>query len=147
MTGKICPYCRQSFSPSRYHSNQEICSTSECQRQRRTDYHRKKFAEDPSYREQCRDSQRNWREKNHGYMKRYRAREDPAEERPPDRRRNLLRRLREVVKNNVALDLKSSDAEIWLVGPPRLANEKNIFASAQVIVLQGTLHAVVVNDM
>ena len=57
MKDRICRYCTQNFSPSRYHPDEQICSSAECQRRRRADYHRKKVFEDPAYREQCLDSQ------------------------------------------------------------------------------------------
>jgi hypothetical protein len=67
-----CPYCRELFTPSRYHPDQVVCSGRECQRQRRTDYHRQRFKTDPSYCEQCRDSQQQWREQHPEYMRNYR---------------------------------------------------------------------------
>jgi len=71
MTVKICTYCRKKFECSRYHPDQQVCSSKECQRRRRTDYHRKKLQDDPVYREQCLDSQRKWRERNPEYMQKY----------------------------------------------------------------------------
>lgn len=50
-----------------------------------------------------------------------------------------LRRLLKSVKNNVALDLKSIDGSAWLVCPRGLSSEKNILASARIIVLQGVV--------
>ena len=62
MNDKMCRYCIQKFRPSRYHPDQQVCSSADCQRRRRTDYHRQKLIEDPAYREQCLDSQK----KGHG---------------------------------------------------------------------------------
>src|ERR1039457_2670036 len=70
---RSCPFCSNSFQPSRYHPNQRICASVECQRRRRRDYHKIKLANDPAYREQCRDSQKKWRGKNTLYMNHYRA--------------------------------------------------------------------------
>ena len=66
MEKKPCTYCKQEFYPSRYRPDQRVCSSTDCQRRRRTDYHRQKLATDPVYQEQCRDSQKKWREKNPG---------------------------------------------------------------------------------
>ena len=140
MRGKLCFYCRQRFQPSRYRPDQSVCSSPKCQRRRRNDYHRKKIAVDFTYREQCRDSQRNWRERNPGYMRNYRARRRAKE--PPTAKSDLsreLRRLLKEVKNNVALDLKSVDGSAWLVCPSGNSSEKNNLASAKIIVLQGVL--------
>lgn len=69
----MCPYCGAEFEPSVYHREQRVCSLVECQRQRRAEYHRRKFDEDSDYRETCRNSQRNWRRQHPNYLKLYRA--------------------------------------------------------------------------
>ena len=140
MRDKLCFYCKQRFQPSRYRPDQTVCSLPECQRRRRTDYHRKKLAEDPLYREQCRDSQRDWRERNPQYMQDYRARRRVKEPRMAESELSReLRRLLRGVKNNVALDLKSIDGSAWLVLPGESGGEKNNLVSAKIIVLQGVL--------
>jgi hypothetical protein len=53
-----CPYCQSSFLPSAYRPQQSVCGRPECQRRRRSDYHRKKLATDPEYFEVVRDSQK-----------------------------------------------------------------------------------------
>lgn len=73
MTTKICQYCELEFQPSRYHPEQRVCGSDECQRHRRGDYHRQKLAADSEYRETCRNSRENWRRRHPDYMKRYRA--------------------------------------------------------------------------
>jgi hypothetical protein len=100
---KTCRYCHEKFEPSRYHPDQEICSSPVCQRRRRSDYHQNKLSKDPAYRDQCRDSQRKWLEKNQGYMKRYSAapRSKHHSKRPV--LLDELHQLRELLKNNVAL--------------------------------------------
>ena len=143
MSVKICRYCEQEFKPSQYHPDQDVCSSKQCQRRRRTDYHRKKLEEDPIYREQCRDSQRKWRERNPDYMKRYLSNRQ--------KQRLLaggtfplsseLERLLSLVKNNLAFDLKPSTAAIWFIHPTAAGQEKNIFANAKILALQGTLYA------
>ncbi|MDA2931484.1 hypothetical protein MYX84_16325, partial [Acidobacteria bacterium AH-259-O06] len=67
-----CPYCQKWFIPSCYRPQQRVCSRGECQRRRRSDYHRQKLVSDPEYRLVCRDSQEKWRARNAGYQKRYR---------------------------------------------------------------------------
>ena len=136
---KTCPYCAKEFSPSLYHADQEICSSVECQRKRRADYHRKKLSADPAYRDQCRDSQRKWREKNSGYMRQYRARRR-AVDRADSRKARLvrdLRRFQNLAKNNSALDLTSLNASIWLLYPDHMAGVRDIFAKAKVVVIEG----------
>ena len=52
-----------------------------------------------------------------------------------------LRGLLETVKNNVAIDLRTFNASIWLVLPPGLAHVNNTLARAKVILLEGLLPA------
>ena len=137
MEEKVCRYCIHKFRPSRYHPDQKVCSSGDCQRRRRTDYHRKKLVEDPVYREQCRDSQQKWREKNPHYMKRYWAkrRTDDGLNAKKSQLASELNQLLKLVKNNSAVDLRSLDASIWLVSPDGSC-EKNNLASAKIIIVR-----------
>jgi hypothetical protein len=119
MSKGICPYCHHNFWASRYHPGQRVCSSPECQRRRRADYHRKKLATDSMYREQCRHSQKKWRDRNPSYLKRYRARRRSRARGCPDRLRlsKELRRLADLIESNPCLDLPSLLADV-------LANRK-----------------------
>ena len=130
-----CPYCRELFTPSRYHPDQVVCSGRECQRQRRTDYHRQRLKTDPSYCEQCRDSQQQWREQHPEYMRNYRKahRRQPAETPSQEPSRGLIRLL-ECVKNNLAIDLTSGRARIWLISSDDRV--KNILATAELVIVE-----------
>ena len=48
MEKKPCTYCKQEFYPSRYRPDQRVCSSTDCQRRRRTDYQWQKLATDPT---------------------------------------------------------------------------------------------------
>jgi hypothetical protein len=135
MREKLCIYCKKEFRPSRYRPDQRACSEVDCQRRRRTDYHRRKLAKDPEYRDQCRDSQKKWREKNPGYTKRYRA----GRRSTGAAKSHLVRRLSQLLdlaKNNVAFDLRSFNANVWFVCPDGSTAEKNSLVSAQIIVVE-----------
>ena len=132
MTVPCCPYCKESFMRSRYHPEQVVCSGPDCQRQRRAAYHRQKLQDDPSYRDQCRDSQQQWREQHPEYMRTYRQTRQPPQARATAS--SDLARLLECVKNNVAIDLKAYPATILLIGSERV---KNIVATAELILVQG----------
>jgi hypothetical protein len=67
-----CRYCLELFTLSRYHPEQVVSSRSACQQQRRTDYHRQRTKDDPSYHAQCRDSQQKWRDRHPDFMPNYR---------------------------------------------------------------------------
>jgi hypothetical protein len=137
MAEKTCPYCGKGFHPSPYHPEQEICEATRCQGKRRTDYHRKKMTEDPAYREQCRDSQRHWREHNRLYMKHYRQRRRLHQQQQQDSIRSLgeFVRLLDVVKNNVAPNLTKLNIDAWLMPSNPISSVKNTFARTQVIVV------------
>ena len=150
MNKKTCPYCKERFLPSRFHPDQRICSSANCQRRRRADYHQRKVDEDPAYQEQCRASKKNWRDDNPNYMKRYLAKSRHLKRTLTGEASVVreLERLLGLARNNRLFDLKSSDATILLVCPKDTAGEKNTFAfekntlaHAQLIVLQGSLHA------
>ncbi len=130
-----CPYCREVFTPSRYRPDQVVCSDSDCQRRRRTAYHRQKLKDDPTYREQCLDSRQQWREEHPEYMRNYRRANGRSKAKFISVTAEALVQLLERVKNNVAFDLTSCPARVWLIS----SNEqvKNILATAELIVVQG----------
>lgn len=133
-----CPYCQQSFQPSIYRPQQQVCSRVQCQRQRRTEYHRQKLKTDAEYRQIVRDSQEKWRRSHPDYPCQYRSQHPQTVERNRQRQklRDRRRRIQQLAKNNLALDLKHSAAEVWLVGSGVKDLAKNNLASAQVFIFQ-----------
>lgn len=138
MPSRCCRYCRQAFQPSKYRPDQSVCSAVACQRQRRTEYHRQKLAADAEYAQVVRDSQRKWRETHTDYQRQYRQKNPAAAEqnREKQQQRDGRRRVRKLVKNNVALDLKRCAAEVWLVGPAAGDLDKNNLALSQLLIFQ-----------
>jgi hypothetical protein len=134
----VCPYCHKSFDPSPFHPKQKVCLSPECQRRRRTDYHRQKIAMDLDYRQACADSRKKWRENNPGYQSRYRVRNEDysRRNRQKQRVRNQKRKLSLIVKNNLAIDLKRLPAEVWMTGPGLDGIVKNNLAISQVFIFQ-----------
>jgi hypothetical protein len=132
-----CPYCHASFLPSVYRPQQAVCGQPACQRRRRTDYHRKKLATDPEYRQVVRDSQKQWWDEHPDYQKQRRQQNPKLVEsnRQRQRQRDQKRRVERLVRNNLALDLKQSAAEVWLLGPKVRELDRNNLASAQVLIL------------
>jgi hypothetical protein len=133
-----CPYCQQAFQPSPYRVQQRACSQPECQRRRRADYHRQKIRTDPLYAQVVRDSRKQWQAEHADYQKTYWQTHPKAAERNRERQRqrDRQRRVTNLVKNNVALDLKRSTAEVWLVGPQAADLVKNNPAFFEVLVFQ-----------
>jgi hypothetical protein len=144
MPKRVCPYCRQEFTPDRFHPEQVVCSFPPCQRQRRSEYHRKKIAADPAYRSLCQESRSYWKEKNPDYLKHYRAKskgEKAADDDNESEIEEVLRLLRNArntsAKNNMALTVTRCLVEVLWVVPADVAAATNNFAKAQVIVFQG----------
>lgn len=138
-----CRYCQQFFQPTKYRPDQSVCSQPDCQRQRRADYHRQKIETDPEYAQVVRDSRKKWRDEHPDYQKNYwRTHAEAAERnRQQQRRRDHQRRVENLVKNNSALDLKRSAAEVWLLGPGTSHLEKNNLASCQLFIFQSLVPA------
>ena len=135
---RCCPYCQQSFQPSPYRPQQTVCSQPECQRRRRADNRRQKIQTDPEYAQVIRDSRAKWRAAHPDYQKNYWHTHPKAatRNRQQQQQRDQKRRLGNLVKNNVALDLKCSAAGIWLVGPAAADLVKNNLASSQILIFQ-----------
>jgi hypothetical protein len=138
MGERRCVYCQQVFQPSKFQPRQTVCGGADCQRGRRTEYHRKKLTADPEYREVCRDSPRKWRSRNPGYWKQYRQKNPAAAERNRSQQqlRDRKRRLCNLANNTSALDLKHSAAQVWLVGPGAADLANNNSAPAQIWVIE-----------
>ena len=133
-----CLYCGKQFLPSTFHPHQKICSAPKCKRHHRTEYHRRKYHADAEYHLVCRESDQKWRNRNIGYQRRYRQQNPSYVEtnRRKQVRRDSRRRMRNLVKNNLAIDLKSVSADIWLVGPEMEDLVKNNLAISEVMIMQ-----------
>ena len=133
-----CRYCQGEFQASAYHPSQQVCSLPECQRRRGADYHRQKIQTDANYGETVRNSQSKWREQHRDYWKQYRKDhpEKVDRNRQQQRERDGKRRLENLVKNNLALDLKTMVSEVWFVGPAAADLAKNNLASVKVFICQ-----------
>jgi DNA-binding beta-propeller fold protein YncE len=81
---------------------------------------------------------RQWQAEHADYQKAYwQTHPESAERnRTRQRQRDRQRRVTSLVKNNVALDLKRSAAEVWLVGPETADLVKNNVAFSEVLVFQ-----------
>ncbi len=138
MNDRRCRYCQQLLQPSRFHPYQFVRGGSDCQRQRRQAYHRRKIERDHEYAQVVRDNRRKWREAHPDYQRNYWLTHAEAAERNREGQRQChqKRRVRNLVKNNLALDLKRSPAKIWLVGPAAPDLVKNNLASSSPFIFQ-----------
>ena len=136
-TSRRCPYCQKLFFASIYRPQQVVCSQPACQRRRKREYHRRKLEKDAVYRQVVRDSQKQWWAEHPGYQKQHRQQNPKLVEsnRQRQRLRDRKRRVELLVRNNLALDLKQSAAEVWLLGPKVRELDRNNLASAHVLIL------------
>ena len=66
---RLCRFCQHSFEPSKFRPDQSVCSQPDCQRRRRTEYHRRKIATDPVYAQVVGESRKKWRDAHPDYQK------------------------------------------------------------------------------
>ena len=83
------------------------------------------------------ESQKKWRARHADYEQQRRQANPELVEKNRERQRyrDQRRRLQRLAKNNLALDLKHSASEVWLLGPKLRDLDKNNLASAQVLIL------------
>jgi hypothetical protein len=138
MPSRRCRYCRNLFAPSIYHPDQQVCLSADCQRNRRTEDHRKRYRDDPLYRQQCFESNQKWQEANPDYQHRYRENHPNYVERNREgqRRRDRKRRLANLVKNNLAVAVDPPPTRVWLLGPGFEPLVKNNLAISELVVFQ-----------
>lgn len=143
MLPRSCRYCQQFFLPSKFRPDQSVCSQPDCQCRRRAEYHRRKLESDPEYAQVARDSRQKWRQAHSDYQKNYWRTHAPQAERNrrQQRQRDRQRHLRNLVKNNVALDLRQTDAEVYLFGPAADDLVKNNLARSKLLIFQPVAQA------
>lgn len=133
-----CLYCHTLFTPSPCHPHQKICFSESCRTRHRREHHRKRYHSDPEYRQGCLGSKKKWRENNPDYSHQYRNShpEYVLANRRAQKRRDQLRRLQNLAKNNLALALSPLPVEVWLFGKGLEHLAKNNLAISQVAILQ-----------
>jgi len=91
------------------------------------------------YQQVCLESPRKWRKANPDYWKKYRQNhpEQVERNRRQQRLRDKKRRLVNLANNNLALDLKSCAAGVWLFGPTARQLANNTLATTQVFIVEG----------
>ena len=110
MGERVCSYCQRSFQPSKFQPAQAACSDPVCQRRRRSDYHRRKVATDPVYRQGCLESAQQWRVEHSGYWTQLLEHNPGRAERnrQRQRQRDERRRQRRLANNNSAPNLANN---------------------------------------
>ena len=104
MGERACRYCQKAFLPSKFQPAEAACSDPGCQRRRRNDYHQRKVATDPVYRQGCRESAQQWRAEHPGYWEQLREHNPARAERNRQRQqqRDERQRQRRLANNNSA---------------------------------------------
>lgn len=132
----ICEQCGRSFLPCPSVPNQKFCGK-ECAKERRRFNQKARLAGDPDYRDNQRFAQREWRERNPGYMREYRKKHPGyiRRNRIQQRRRNKIRQKgvsRVSVLQSPLMIVKMTELEadsIYVPGPYRVT-----FLKGEVIV-------------
>ena len=78
------PHCRRLFNANPRVKNQRYCGEKDCQRTRKCEWQKQKLADDPDYKANQRDCQREWRRLRPEYYRKYR------QDHPNYRKRNTL---------------------------------------------------------
>lgn len=105
-----CAHCGRHFIPTPRVKHQRYCGSKECQRARKTLWHREKMRTDSDYQANQRESQRSWRERKPWYWKQYRIGhpEYAMRNRILQRHRDKRHRLKDLAKMDALEDLFSS---------------------------------------
>jgi hypothetical protein len=138
MGERRCRYCEKTFQLSKYQRRQTVCSDTDCQKRRRTDYRQQKLKTDEEYRQVCRDSSRKWRSQSPEYWKRYREKRPDAvaQNREKQQGRDGKQRLLDLANNTSALDLKHAAVAVWLLNGEAADLANNNSVSGKVFVIQ-----------
>ena len=112
-----CCHCQTLFTPAVNHPHQKCCGKKKCVLAGRAKLQKKKMDEVPLYRENQKDANKNWLEKNPDYWKKYRKKN-------PDK--TLKNRMMQQIRNlkragtkppAVRLNLEELIAKMYLVNP------------------------------
>ena len=108
---KVCKCCQRDFTPYHTVPDQEYCSQSACQRERRNRWRRKKLADDKDYKGNQYDAQKRWRQKNMDYWQRYRDSHPDyvSRNRQKQKYRNNRRKLKTEASTTSTLIAKSDE--------------------------------------
>jgi hypothetical protein len=131
-----CAHCRCLFVPNHRIKNQRYCNKKECQRARKNAWQRQKLANDPDYKANQRECQKNWCARNPDYWQRWRA-QHPGYE---DRNRVLQKARRSCRRRHVAkMDASELNSNImsgtYLLVPCCAGGVAKMDASAQKVFL------------
>jgi hypothetical protein len=127
MGERACRYCQKAFLPSKFQPAQTACSDPACQRRRRSDYHRRKVAADPVYRQGCLESAQQWRAEHPDYWRQL-LEQNPARaerNRQRQRKRDERRRQRRLANNNSAPNLANNSPAIPQITESKAPNLAN----------------------
>jgi len=109
-----CKKCGCLIEITSRNPDQFYCSKKECQRARKTKWQRKKMATDEDYRLNQAAASKRWREKNRGYWKKYRKRnqEYTNRNREKQRQRNRSRTVAKDANGSILTPIAKMDALI-----------------------------------
>jgi hypothetical protein len=121
MNGKSCKGCGELFQIRAQNPNQTHCSKKSCQSERRRLWQRNKLKTDPDYRENQRNAQQAWQERNKQYWQKYRE-EHPSyaeQNRISQRRRNNKQNVEAIAKMNMSIPVQFPCSGTYQLIPKR----------------------------
>lgn len=119
MAGRRCPICGKQFVPRPQVQHQQICSSAECQRERKRRWQQAKRQTDPAYKAGQRGHAKTWAEQNPNYSRNYRAKNPDYVERnrAQQRIRNAKRRNAPIAKMDVSMPERLVPSGIYRLTP------------------------------
>lgn len=105
MAGRRCPICGKQFVPRPQVQHQKICSSAECQRERKRRWQQAKRQTDPAYKAGQRWHAKKWADLHPNYSRNYRAKNPDYVERnrAQQKIRNAKRRDAAIAKMDVSM--------------------------------------------
>ena len=85
-----CQHCQCPLPTSRRNPNQRFCSKKDCQKARKSQWQRDKMRNDPDYRLNQKQANKDWQKRNPGYWRQYRQRHPEYAQRNRDMTRQRV---------------------------------------------------------
>ncbi len=125
MSQDICEHCGLPFECYRNRKDQRYCGKPECQKARKAKWQREKIRNNPQYKAEQKQAQKDWCDKTPGYWKRYRK--DHPKVKTNNRIRQRIRNLKRRSKNQVlkALNEDKTDHALKVIAKMDALNRSN----------------------
>ena len=93
----LCQNCRDPLPTSKKNPDQRFCGKKDCQRARKSQWQREKIHNDPDYKQNQQEANRNWQKHNPQYWQEYRQKNPKYTERNKEKSKQYMQIKRQVV--------------------------------------------------